>query len=62
MKVSKIKVESFRIELTGNEAVALKKILGEHSHNSRKAVGLNDEQSVAMSELFDALPYKNECQ
>jgi hypothetical protein len=52
--------EKFVIELSFDEAVALKKILGAESANTEKEKGLDVNQSEKMSQLFLSLPCQDQ--
>ena len=50
----------YNINLTHEEALGLMMILGKHSLNTKKELGLNDHQAQSMSDLYDELPKEEE--
>ena len=48
------------LKLNEQEAAALKKLLGEHSHDSKLKMGLTSEQCEMTSLIWDALPHPAE--
>lgn len=52
--------QEYIINLNHDEAIALKKILGKESHNSRKEKGLSEDESSMISLLYDQLPDEEE--
>lgn len=52
--------ETYTLELTREEAVALKKLLGERSRISDLEKGLTDAESEIISEIYFILPHEEE--
>ena len=48
------------LKLNQQEAAALKKLLGEHSHDSKLKMGLTSDEATMVSEIWDALPHPEE--
>ena len=48
--------EKFIVELTKDEAIALKILLGSFSDNDKRTLGLNEGEIKSTSKLFDLLP------
>ena len=56
MKLNK----KYQIVLDFDEAVALKKIMGNVSDKTKQSLGLDARQIELMHELYNLLPYENE--
>jgi len=52
--------ETYTLELTEEEAVALKKLLGKRSLNSDLEKGLTNIESEIVSEIYFLLPHPDE--